>query len=273
MSYNPLNLGRSLGEVGEATVAEGGARTSAAPRVSAVDHAVDAPRPPKLEHMRTAPTTIPVNPVAHAPMTAHDPTDGSEHSSDLSATPTLNGGGGAVPLAAGGLHGRPMPGSKADKHGAGVVHEKDHQASTTGGKTGTEIASLAKKELGLEERDAFDEKNLRGPPSPTVAMRRIERTTSGTRMPRREFTASGADTVTGVGMVPITRKTSQPPGVGIFGGVAPSGPDAEEGFAPVRSHEEEEERELRRLEKGPDPWAVRFDEGDKANPKVSHSGA
>jgi hypothetical protein len=75
--------------------------------------------------------------------------------------------------------------------------------------------------------------------------------------------------VQAIGMTPIRRQMSQPPAVSPFGGVAPSGVDAEEGLTAVRSHEEEEEREVERQKKGPDPYAVTFEPGDKANPKVS----
>lgn len=60
------------------------------------------------------------------------------------------------------------------------------------------------------------------------------------------------------------------PVVSLFGGVAPSGLDAEEGLVPVRSREEEFDRELAREEKGPDPWAVKFEAGEQINPKVSN---
>jgi hypothetical protein len=222
---------------------------------------------PRLEHTRTAPTTFPVHPVAHQPQAAAGAAGkrgGSEHDSDESPTPTLSS---QVPLAAGGLHGEPMPGSHARE---GVLDEKDHQAAASGGRSGPGVAALAKKELGLDahgEKDTFDEKQTHGPPSPS-ATKRLERTISGTPVPRRAYTTGGSDTVTGVGMVPITRMTSQPPAVGLFGGVAPSGIDAEEGLRPVRSNEEEEERELARLAKGHDPWAVKFEPGERSNPKV-----
>lgn len=67
---------------------------------------------------------------------------------------------------------------------------------------------------------------------------------------------------------PLQRQYS-PPAVMPFGGVAPEGRDAEEGFTAVRSRAEEERRWDKREEEGPDPWAVKFEPGDKANPKVS----
>jgi hypothetical protein len=72
-----------------------------------------------------------------------------------------------------------------------------------------------------------------------------------------------------LGMRPLQREESQPPAIGLFGGVAPSGVDAEEGLRAVRSRKEEDERETKREETGPDPWAVKFEPGEKANPKVS----
>lgn len=76
----------------------------------------------------------------------------------------------------------------------------------------------------------------------------------------------------GEGAVPmrtLTRALSTPPAVGLFGGVSPTGQDAEEGLAPARSREEEVERELEREAKGFDPYAVKFEPGEKINPKVS----
>jgi hypothetical protein len=63
-------------------------------------------------------------------------------------------------------------------------------------------------------------------------------------------------------------RTVSPPYVSAFGGVAPDGLDAEEGLVAVRSREEEEERIAERDEKGPDPWAVKFEPGEQINPKV-----
>lgn len=66
----------------------------------------------------------------------------------------------------------------------------------------------------------------------------------------------------------LSRRISQPPAVSPWGGVAPSGPDAEDGLRAVRSHEEEDERDAEREKRGPDPWAVKFEPGEKINPKV-----
>jgi hypothetical protein len=79
----------------------------------------------------------------------------------------------------------------------------------------------------------------------------------------------GGESVSEYGMVPVSRITSQPPGVGPFGGVASSGEDAELGLRAVRSWQEELERQEAREKEGPDPWAVRFEQGDPENPKVS----
>lgn len=65
------------------------------------------------------------------------------------------------------------------------------------------------------------------------------------------------------------RRQISPPVVSLFGGVSPDGLDAEEGFGPVRSREEEVARQMEREGKGPDPWAVKFEPGEKINPKVS----
>jgi hypothetical protein len=119
--------------------------------------------------------------------------------------------------------------------------------------------------------------------------RKVERTASGTFI-RRGRSATGGTTnsqitlgpdgnpltkeeggesVSGYGMVAVSRQTSQPPGVGPFGGVASAGEDAELGLRAVRSWQEELERQEKREKQGPDPWAVRFEQGDPENPKVS----
>ena len=258
MSHNPLDLGRPL----DPNVSSSPPETH---HDSHLDHASipssDA-HPPRLEHARTAPTTVPIMAVAQQPTTGTIPE--KDNGSDASPTPTLNHPD--VPPNVGGLHGQPLPGSHAN------IDEKDHQAMGQGNHTGSHIATLARKELhldtGVQEDDHFDEKQIKGPPSPSTA-KRLERTHSGTHIPRNHKVTG--ESATGIGMVPITRKISSPPGVGIFGGVAPSGPDAEEGLRPVRSHEEEQERELARMAKGPDPWSVKFEPGEAANPKVRRS--
>jgi len=67
-----------------------------------------------------------------------------------------------------------------------------------------------------------------------------------------------------------TRRISKPGYAGVYGGAAPSGADAEEGLVAPRSYEEEIEREKERAKNGPDPWAVKFEPGERSNPKVSH---
>jgi hypothetical protein len=110
-------------------------------------------------------------------------------------------------------------------------------------------------------------------PSPIVAKRNRKRTMSGTgsrlasMQPTPAQTPEG--TVRSVGMTPISRQLSLPPAVGMWGGVAPSGPDADAGLRAVRSHEEEMERDEIREKNGVDPWAVKFEPGEKINPKVS----
>lgn len=276
MAYNPLELGKPLDENVQSTSVPSQTSNSSVTDNTTPSHpqpeSHDGSAPPRLAHTRTAPTTIPIAPVAHQVDGTHPPGSHANNHESLtesegSPTPTLHT---EAPATAGGLHGQPMPGSKAAN---GDLDEKDHQAAGAGGKTGPEIAALARKELGIDttshENDTFDEKAAyKGPPSPSATKnpQRIDRTASGTAIPRG--THATGEAVQGLGMVPITRKTSQPPGVGIFGGVAPSGIDAEEGLAPVRSHEEEEEREILRKAKGPDPFAVKFEEGEKTNPKV-----
>ncbi len=177
-----------------------------------------------------------------------------------------------MPLAIGGAHGQPLPGSKM--HDGGLP-EKDHQAGTTGGKTGIEIASLAATQLGMSKELEYDDRvpDLPRPPPTAEKSRRLERTASGTTFMHDNSTTSRGQTVQGLGMVPITRQASQPGYAGFFGGSAPSGADAEEGRLPAHSQEEEEEREKEREKRGLDPWAVRFDPGERTNPKVSEEAS
>jgi hypothetical protein len=110
-----------------------------------------------------------------------------------------------------------------------------------------------------EERDEFLEKLSTG-----SALKSLAKAESRTTRPKRATSVSSARSVA---MTPLSRKASEPPAVGSFGGVAPTGLDAEEGLRAVRSHAEEVERELRRQTQGPDPWSVKFEPGDSANPK------
>ena len=87
----------------------------------------------------------------------------------------------------------------------------------------------------------------------------------GTTVTRGTQTGQGPD----VGVV--TGQAPQPGYAGVFGGVAPSGADAEEGRIAPRSYDEELEREKERAKKAPDPWSVRFEPGERSNPKVSHA--
>lgn len=116
--------------------------------------------------------------------------------------------------------------------------------------------------MGVGEQE-FNEKSDK--PTPLVS-RRTERSPTITR---KVETSSGGEMVMGYGMVPIRKQVSLPPGVGPFGGSAPSGEDAEMGLRAVRSREEELLRESERERKGPDPFAVRFEPGESINPKVS----
>ncbi|KAL1405775.1 hypothetical protein Q8F55_007448 [Vanrija albida] len=92
-----------------------------------------------------------------------------------------------------------------------------------------------------------------------------ERHEKASTKPHQPPTYTGGDGA--VPMRTLTRALSTPPAVGLFGGVSPTGQDAEEGLAPARSREEEVERELEREAKGPDPFAVKFEPGEKINPK------
>lgn len=65
----------------------------------------------------------------------------------------------------------------------------------------------------------------------------------------------------------------QPAAASLFGGVSPDAIDHEEGLVPVRSREEAEQREEQRQKIAADPWSVKFEPGEKINPKVSHRPA
>ncbi|OWZ29802.1 polyamine transporter 1 [Cryptococcus neoformans AD2-60a] len=242
--------------------------------------------PPNLEHTYSAPVTAPsaaaagmpdnANPVDHGASATSEKNKGAGQfgegghgttgapaafaGSDESPTPTLNSMNGVYAAHAAGV--KPLSG-----HEEGYdINEKDHQAGTTGGKTGPEVATLAAKDLGLTEEGREETNEKAEHPSPLAATRKIARTASGTKHATR-ITASGGRTAEGLGMVPLTRKMSSPPAVSPFGGVAPSGTDAERGLRAVRSREQEEERDLERELKGPDPWAVSFEPGESINPK------
>ncbi|RSH82295.1 hypothetical protein EHS25_006005 [Saitozyma podzolica] len=278
--HDPLVLGQPYGSASQSGAntntnnstnaiahVETPSQQSQQPQPSAVptdtENASTPTRPP-LPHLRTAPQATRSTPSL---------TPDTE-----SSTATLAGHGAnpsGIPLAAGGLHGQPLPGSHMTEKQEGHL-EKDHQAAGTSGKTGPEIAALAKAELGLNEKDVGDfsqgrnesSDKLGALPIPDVdPSRKVERTASGTHITGHARDASGQETVRGFGMVPVTRQQSLPPAVSPFGGVAPTGPDAEMGLRAVRSHEEEEEREAEMQKTGPDPWSVRFEPGEKINPK------
>jgi hypothetical protein len=252
------------------------------------------PTPPHLNHTRTAPTTFPTRGVAHLPLTnphqlssssGSGNTPSSRDSDEESSTPTLNGTqvGGGVPREVGGLHGQPMPGSKMGGHE--VIDEKDRQSGTTGGKTGGSLAERAVADLGLNEKTGGGGLGaVTATPGAVMGRARrsstlksdkryspftkLDRTLSGTQVARQHYKAGGVEPVSGFGMTPISRQPSLPPAVAPWGGVAPTGPDAEEGLWAVRSHQEEVDRQKELDKKGPDPFAVRFEPGDKENPKV-----
>lgn len=151
------------------------------------------------------------------------------------------------------------------------INEKDHQAGTAGGETGPEVAMLAAKDLGLTKEGQEEANEEVEHPSPLMPTRKVARTASGTKHETHIRTASGGRTAEGLGMVPLIRQISSPPAVSPFGGVAPSGTDAERGLRAARSREQEEERQLEIELKGPDPWSVSFEPGESINPKVCHS--
>ncbi|KAK4684849.1 MFS transporter, DHA1 family, multidrug resistance protein, partial [Tremellales sp. Uapishka_1] len=82
-------------------------------------------------------------------------------------------------------------------------------------------------------------------------------------------TVAHPKTTSQVGRQPstISRQMSRPPAVSPWGGVAPDGPDAENGLRATRSYREQEQRDEEREKKGPDIWAVKFEPGEKINPK------
>ena len=299
--HNPLNLGNPLGSGSNApttstNVVTGASKGDNKDQASAAhSNVVSEPGQSlfgRLKRIRTAPQTVPLSATAHVEgQTNIDPAKPknnglpapkvSPSNSDRSSTPTVTDKlyrAGTlphqeVPASLGGLHGNTIPDGKRDDYGQ--LHEKDHQAAGMGGKTGPHVAALARQELGIEG-DISDEKVAQRArerftvDQETGNPRKIERTTTGTKVSRHLRTASGQDTSQTFGFVPVTRMTSQPPAVGPWGGSAPEGVDAEEGLNPVMSREEEEDREKLRQQKGPDPWAVKFEPGEAANPKVGY---
>ncbi|KIR41788.1 polyamine transporter 1 [Cryptococcus deuterogattii 99/473] len=241
--------------------------------------------PPNLEHTYSAPVTVPsaaaaeipvnVNPFGHGASATDEKHEGagqfgeSRHGrtgapaggSDESPTPTLNSMNVARAAHAAGV--KPLTG-----HEEGYdINEKDHQAGMAGGKTGPEVAMLAAKDLGLTKEGQEEANEEAEHPSPLMPTRKVARTASGTKHETHIRTASGGRTAEGLGMVPLIRQISSPPAVSPFGGVAPSGTDAERGLRAARSREQEEERQLEIELKGPDPWSVSFEPGESINPK------
>ncbi|ODO11081.1 hypothetical protein I350_01683 [Cryptococcus amylolentus CBS 6273] len=179
-----------------------------------------------------------------APSSQNARAGGSDH--DESPTPTLAG-----------------PNSGHGTHGYDPV-KNDDQYGSVGGKAGAGVAGLGAAEVGTdyEKTKEIDEKGEN--PAPLA---RDHRTASGTAHAQPAPTTSDAKTVEGLGMVSLSRQFSTPPAVSPFGGVAPSGIDAERGLRAMRSREEEEARDLERETKGPDPFAVQFEPGEDINPK------
>ncbi|RXK34710.1 polyamine transporter 1, partial [Tremella mesenterica] len=280
--WNPLNLGRPLSRdtsspSSTSNKIQDPTNLNAQPTDPSVDPTnITAP----LTQVRTAPTTVPINPSVHEQTS--QPRQSPENSDSSSVT--LHSQPGGIPIIAGGLHGQSLPGAKAR-----LGMDKDPQAGTIGGSTGGVLVEMASKELHLSPNTHQDGNiethgthhdgsegeermgHLKHMPTWNIGSHgdpgsRIERTATGTIVSHRD-PSGGQETVQGFGMVPLSRHESQPPVVSYWGGVAPAGIDAEEGLTAVRSREEEEERELEREIKGPDPWAVKFEPGEKINPK------
>ncbi|WRT68612.1 uncharacterized protein IL334_005590 [Kwoniella shivajii] len=286
MSTNPLNLGAPISSdshpyphsqlpssISPSTTTDSSITPGESLNVD--DHPIN-PTHPVLQHTRTAPTTFPINPSAHE-HTTNDPSlpivnkRDRDSSGSESPTPTLSGTGTA---GVGGLHGQPQPGSKASQaqdQNQGDFNEKDHQAGTTNGVTGPAIADLAAKELGLNQyqghQDNVKHHHHQSHKTNHDPADKLERTHSGTQITHHAHVGPGGNNLRGAGMIPIHRQESTPPAVSPFGGVAPTGNDAQMGLRAARSREEEDDRDQDRETKGPDPWSVQFEPGDKANPK------
>ncbi|KAL7422377.1 hypothetical protein Q5752_003023 [Cryptotrichosporon argae] len=251
MVQAPIELGAPIGA---GSAASGTSIASTSATAATADARPAGPPPAKLEHTRTAPTTVPVAAVAQQPQTAPtdaDDADGGSSERTLADAP--------VPASFGGNHGEPLPGSK---HALGTVGEKDHQAGTAGRAGGSALGDRARAEL--DEKGGYAA--AAGVADSSSGVIDVKRTASGTHVPSTRALVGGPP-VPARGMQTLQRKPSRPPAVSPFGGVAPDGEDAEEGLMAVRSREEEDAREAERAAKGPDPWAVRFEPGEKANPK------
>ncbi|WVW85397.1 hypothetical protein I302_107435 [Kwoniella bestiolae CBS 10118] len=275
MSTNPLDLGAPIGDHPTSASTSTPAPASAPSPKDTPNETLHVspqhanPTHPVLHHTRTAPTTFPINPLAHQQATSEKPPAPRSESRSGSESPTPT-----LPVGAGGLHGQPQPGTKASEGTQG--DQKDYQAGTTGGHTGGDVGSLARQELGIDEkhphghglhRSSSRKSSHHHDKEEHDQFTELQRTSTGTQVKHHTHTASGKEGVQAVGMVPITRQYSTPPAVSPFGGVAPTGTDAEMGLRALRSREEEDERDQEREEKGPDPWAVKFEPGEKINPK------
>nr|ODN86187.1 polyamine transporter 1 [Cryptococcus depauperatus CBS 7841] len=171
----------------------------------------------------------------------------------------------------------------------GISHESENESPTptllaertTPSTQETRRASEAEEDLGLKDNQAVtalklnDDKDVKlngqefgekDTHSSLLAGTNILRTASGTKYAYSPQIAAGKEAIQGVGRAPLARQLSTPPAVSPFGGVAPTGSDAERGLRAARSREEEDERDLER-EKGADPWAVQFEPGERSNPK------
>ncbi|KAK8854610.1 hypothetical protein IAR55_003349 [Kwoniella newhampshirensis] len=221
-----------------------------------------------IDTSTTSQTTGAQSQALHLP---HSATSNLNDSETESTTPTLDGTAVSASADDGDISSKLQSGSKISED----LHHRDHQAGSTGGKTGGAVAAAAAAELGLSNEKHLEKGEAEDHHTPLREAAhnhihgdgKLERTTTGSSIPHHVTSATGHDHVAASGMTPITRQYSLPPGVSPFGGVAPSGTDAERGLRAMRSREEEEAREEEIEEKGPDPWAVKFEPGEKTNPK------
>ncbi|WVQ72033.1 hypothetical protein IAR50_001577 [Cryptococcus sp. DSM 104548] len=243
MSRDPLALGQEIGSPSSPSSALPGHNTLSSHREGTNAPTSASSLPPNLSQTNTitndtvqsANTDLarggPSGDFEPSSQIARDGTTTSDH--DESPTPTLTG-----------------PIGSQDAYGTGAhvyePKEKDGQSGTAGVKTGAGLADF-------EKAREIDEKGEN--PSPLAHTHAAHRP------------AHGTNTVEGLGMVPLARQFSTPPAVSPFGGVSPSGADAERGLRAVRSREEEEARDLERETKGPDPFSVQFEPGEDINPK------
>lgn len=69
------------------------------------------------------------------------------------------------------------------------------------------------------------------------------------------------------GMAALKHERSRSSDLDMVGTTESFGGDVEQGPRTERNHEDEEEREVESKKEGPDPFSVRFEPGEKANPK------